>query len=47
MGFDYRLALLQPVGALYLVAAMLWASIATLTGQAVVRWGTAVQGMRA
>jgi cellulose synthase/poly-beta-1,6-N-acetylglucosamine synthase-like glycosyltransferase len=40
MGFDYRLALLQPIGALYLVAAMLWASIATLTGHAVVRWGS-------
>ena len=40
MGFDYRLALLQPLGALYLAAVLLWASIATVTGRAVVRWGT-------
>jgi cellulose synthase/poly-beta-1,6-N-acetylglucosamine synthase-like glycosyltransferase len=40
LGFDNRLALLQPFGAVYLVIVMLWASIATLTGRAVVQWGT-------
>lgn len=39
LGLDYRLALLQPVGALYVVAVLLWGSVATLSGRAVVRWG--------
>ena len=39
LGFDYRLALLQPLGALYLVVVLLWASICAVTGRTVVRWG--------
>jgi len=40
LGFDFRLAALQPIGTLYLVVVMLWASLATLTGRAVIRRGT-------
>jgi glycosyltransferase involved in cell wall biosynthesis len=36
---DYRLALLQPVGSLYLVGITLWASVLTMTGRAVTHWG--------
>jgi cellulose synthase/poly-beta-1,6-N-acetylglucosamine synthase-like glycosyltransferase len=39
VGLDYRLALLQPIGALYVVAVLLWGSVARLSGRAVVQWG--------
>jgi glycosyltransferase involved in cell wall biosynthesis len=38
-GLDYRLALLQPLGSLYLVAITVWASILTMRGRAVTTWG--------
>jgi Glycosyl transferase family 2 len=39
LGLDYRLAWLQPIGALFFATVLLWASAATLVGGAAIRWG--------
>jgi hypothetical protein len=39
LAFDYRLAVLQPIAAVYIVVVMIWASVAAIMGRAVVRWG--------